>query len=213
MKIRDVMSTSVMTTTPETPLKEAALHLAREGISGLPVVDADGVVVGVLSEADVIAKEGNEHKAGGFLAWFLDPGDPWMDERMAARTVADAMSAPAITITPDRPVAEAATTMIEDGVNRLPVVEDGKLAGIVTRADLVRAFVRTDDEVRHEIEEDVIRRILWLDRDSLRVTVKDGLVTLDGTVPTKSDLELVPSLARRVPGVVDVESKLKSVEP
>lgn len=213
MKIRDVMSTSVITTTPDAPLKEAALHLAREGISGIPVVDEDGAVIGVLSEADVIVKEGNGHASHGFLAWFLDPGDPWLDDRMAAKTVGDAMSAPAIVVAPDRPVAEAATLMIEEGVNRLPVVEDGVLVGIVTRADLVRAFVRSDDEVQHEIEEDVIRRILWLDRDTLRVTVKDGLVTLVGTVPTKSDLELVPSLTRRVPGVIDVESKLKSVQP
>ncbi len=212
MHVRDVMSKAVLTTTAAAPLKEAALQLAREGVSGLPVVDAEGAVIGVISEADVIAKEGNEHKAGGFLAWFLDPGDPWLDERMAARTVGDAMSSPAIVIAPDRPVADAATRMIEDGINRLPVVEDGRLVGLVTRADLVRAFVRTDDEVRHEIEEDVVHRILWLDRDSLRVSVDEGIVSLEGKVPTKADLELVPSFVRRVPGVVAVESKLTSVE-
>lgn len=212
MKVRDVMSKVVITTTADTPLKDAALHLAREGVSGLPVVDVDGAVIGVFSEADVIAKEGNEHKAGGFLAWFLDPGDPWLDERMAARTVGEAMSSPAIVITPGTSVSDAATLMIEDGVNRLPVVDGGKLVGLVTRADLVRAFVRSDAEVRHEIEEDVIERILWLDRDMLRVTVEDGCVTLEGKVPTKTDLELVPSFIKHVPGVVAVESKLTSVE-
>jgi len=211
MKIRDVMSKDVLTTTPAAPLKEAALTLAREGISGLPVIE-DGVVIGVISEADVIAKEGNEHKTGGFLAWFLDPRDPWLDDRLAAKTVGDAMTSPAIVIGPDRPLSEAATLMIEDGVNRLPVVEDGVLVGLVTRADLVRAFVRTDDEVRHEIEDDVIRRVLWLERDTLRVSVENGIVTLEGKVPTKTDLELVPSFVRRVPGVVEVESRLTSVE-
>ena len=79
------------------------------------------------------------------------------------------MSAPALTIGPNRPVTEAANTMIEEGVNRLPVVDDdGVLIGIVTRADLVRAFVRSDEEVAREIREEVIRRTLWLEPDRSR---------------------------------------------
>lgn len=208
MKVRDVMTTPVLTTTPETSLKQAALTLARDGVSGLPVVDASGAVVGVFSEADVIAKEGEKPRQGGAMRWLFDVGDPWREDRFAARTVGDAMTAPAKTIAPDRPVAEAATRMIEEGVNRLPVVEDDRLVGIVSRADLVRAFVRSDEEIRQEIETEVVRKALWLDPSDLRVTVADGYVTLEGLVSSTADTELLPTFTRRVPGVVAVEAKL-----
>src|SRR5262245_55134716 len=147
MRVRDVMTTQVLTTTPGTSLRDAALVLATRGISGLPVVDDNGAVVGVFSEADVIAKEGIEPQKGGILRWLLEPADPWIEERLGATTVGEAMSAPPVTIGPDSSIARAATTMLEEGVNRLPVVERGELLGVVSRADLVRAFVRADDEI------------------------------------------------------------------
>ena len=130
----------------------------------MPVVDEAGLVVGVLSEADILAKEGGEQERKGFLQWFLDPTDPWVAARFDAVTVGEAMSSPAKTISPHRPVAEAATLMLEERVNRLPVVDvDGKLVGLVSRGDLVRAFARSDAEIQREIEEDVLRRVMWLD--------------------------------------------------
>jgi CBS domain-containing protein len=120
------------------------------------------------------------------------------------------MSAPALTIGPRRPVTNAAAMMIEEGVNRLPVIdEEERLIGIVTRADLVRAFVRSDAEVEHEIREDVIRRTLWLEPDTIVVQVENGEVRLGGEVETKSDAELIPTFVQRVPGVVSVRSKLR----
>ena len=100
--------------------------------------------------------------------------------------------------------------MIEEGVNRLPVVDDEeRLIGIVTRADLVRAFVRSDDEVEQEIREDVIRRTLWIEPDTIQVEVEGGEVRLSGEVETKGDAELIPTFVQRVPGVVAVLSKLR----
>ncbi len=214
MKVREVMTTAVVTTTPDESLKSAALALARNGISGLPVVDGDGTVIGVLSEADILVKEGDPHREqSGFLHWLLDPDDPWLGTRFEATTVADAMSSPVLTIEPDRPITEAATRMVEEDVNRLPVVDaDGKLVGLVSRGDLVRAFTRSDDEIRQEILDDVVRRALWMEDDGVRVSVDDGVVTLAGTVATRADAELLPTFVRRVPGVVSVESSLKSVE-
>ncbi len=210
MKVQDVMTSDVATTSPETPLKEAALALVQRRISGMPVVDGDGRVLGVLSEADILAKEGDDrHGGSGFLQWLVDPGDPWISARFDAVTVGDAMSAPAQTIGPERPLAEAATVMLNEGVNRLPVVDDdGRLIGLVSRGDLVRAFARPDDEIRHEIEEDVIRKALWLDPSTVNVTVKDGIVTLAGEVASAADAELLPTFARKVPGVVEVTSSL-----
>lgn len=210
MKVQDVMTTDVATTGPGTPLKEAALELVRRRISGMPVVDGDGHVLGVVSEADILAKEGDDRRGGGgFLQWLVDPGDPWITARFDAVTVGDAMSQPAQTIAPDRPLADAATIMLDEGINRLPVVDDdGKLIGLVSRGDLVRAFARPDDEIRHEIQEDVIRKALWLDPSTVSVTVENGIVTLAGEVSSAADAELLPTFARKVPGVVEVSSTL-----
>jgi len=209
MKVQDVMTTDVATTVPDAPLKEAAMELVRRRISGMPVVSSDLQVIGVVSEADILAKESGEPRGGGFLRWLVDPGDPWIRARFDAVTVGEAMSTPAQTIAPDRPIAEAATIMLDEGVNRLPVVDPGgTLVGLVSRGDLVRAFARPDDEILEDIEEDVIRRAMWLDPKTLDVTVTNGVVTLAGEVATAADAEIVPTLARKVPGVVSVNSSL-----
>ncbi len=211
MKVQDVMSTDVATTDPDALLKEAAKELVRRRISGMPVVNSDLQVVGVVSEADILAKESSDRRGGrgGFLQWLIDPGDPWIRARFDAVTVGEAMSTPAQTITPDRPLAEVATIMLAEGVNRLPVVDrNGKLVGLVSRGDLVRAFARPDDEIRREIEEDVICRTLWLDPATLEVTVANGIVTLAGEVASAAAAELLPTFTRQVPGVVQVNSSL-----
>ena len=209
MNVRDIMTTGVATTGPDSLLKEAAKELVRRRISGMPVVSGDLQVLGVISEADILAKEGGERHGGGLLGWLLDPADPWLTARFDAVRVGDAMSAPARTITPDRPVAEAATIMLEESVNRLPVVNaDGTLIGLVSRADLVRAFARPDSEILEDIEEDVIRKAMWLDPNSVNVSVTNGMVTLAGEVSSAADAELLPTFTRNVPGVVDVTSSL-----
>jgi CBS domain-containing protein len=209
MKVQDVMTTDVATTGPDAPLKEAAMELVRRRISGMPVVNSDLQVIGVVSEADILAKEGDEPSGGGFLRWLVDPGDPWVRARFDAVTVGEAMSTPAQTITPDRPIAEAATIMLDEGVNRLPVIDTGgKLVGLVSRGDVVRAFARPDDEILEDIEEDVIRKAMWLDPNTLDVTVTNGVVALAGEVATAADAEIVSTLTRKVPGVVSVNSSL-----
>src|SRR5580765_3776523 len=149
MRVQDVMTKTVHTVTPETPLKRVAAVLAALGISGLPVLDADGAVVGIVSEADILYKERLEPPARGRLRTLLGPAQADAEKaKLEARTAGEAMTSPALTIGPRRPVAEAAGRMLDEHVNRLPVVDDaGRLLGIVTRADLVRAFVRTDDEI------------------------------------------------------------------
>ncbi|MER3488130.1 MAG: hypothetical protein C4307_05140 [Chloroflexota bacterium] len=119
------------------------------------------------------------------------------------------MTSPAITIEPKRTVTEAAATMVEKKVNRLPVVDDeGNLVGIVTRADLVRAFVRSDEEIAREIREDVVFRTLWIPPEQVEVEVEKGVVTLRGHVENRSDAELLAKFVQRVPGVIAVESSL-----
>jgi CBS domain-containing protein len=211
MKVEDVMTREVTTVSPETPLKEAAMLLATNRFSGLPVVDASGEVVGVLSEADILVKEGGRHEERhGVLHWLLEPEDPGFEAKLEATTAGDAMSSPPVTISPIRPLREAANRMLDEGVNRLPVVdENGSLVGLVTRGDLVRAFVRSDEEIKEEIETDVLVRIMWIDRpDTVKVTVKGGVVTLEGELESESDIQLTTRFVERVPGVVAVDSKL-----
>jgi CBS domain-containing protein len=210
MRVQDLMTRNVLTVRSSTPLKDAAALLAEHRISGLPVVDGERRVLGVLSEGDILFKESGTTEKQGFFDRLLAVPATGLDLKLAAKTAGEAMSAPALTIGPRRPVTEAATTMIEEGVNRLPVVDDDeRLIGIITRADLVRAFVRSDAEVENEIREDVIRRTLWMEPDTIQVEVHDGEVRLAGEVETKGDAELIPTFVQRVPGVVGVLSKLR----
>jgi CBS-domain-containing membrane protein len=112
-------------------------------------------------------------------------------------------------IAPYQSVSEAARLMVTRRVNRLPVVKDGKLVGIVTRADLVRAFTRGDDEIEQEIRDDVLERTMWLDPSRVDVVVEKGVVTLDGRLQTRSDVDLLRGLVARLPGVSSVESTVR----
>jgi CBS domain-containing protein len=209
MKVHEIMSSEVVTVSTDTSLKEVAEVLAERGISGLPVVDDDGFVVGVVSEADILFKERGPSSRAGVLGWLLDRYGYEGQLKLEAQIAGEAMTAPAITIAPNRPVAEAAHLMLERRVNRLPVVENARLVGLVTRTDLVRAFARPDEAIEREIREDVLERILWLrDPGAVRVEVSRGNVRLSGAADSEFDAELVGAFAARVPGVVDVESSL-----
>jgi CBS domain-containing protein len=207
MKIEHLMSTDVITVRPDTSLKQVAETLMRHRISGAPVVNEQGTVLGVVSEADILAKErGPEAPRGGLVRRLLRDAE---SEKPAVRTAADAMSVPATTIGPSRDVSEAARLMLEQGIKRLPVVGPiGTLLGIVTRSDLVRAFARSDDEIENEIRDDLMPRTLWLDDEAIRVEVEGGEVTLSGEVARRTEAELLSLLVERVPGVVEVRSAL-----
>lgn len=205
MRVRELMTEGVVSVKPDASLRNAASILVDRRLSGLPVVDEDGEVVGVLSETDIVMKASGGTERGGYLAWFFD--SDLTGAKVAAETVGEAMSSPALTITPDRGVHEAARLMVEERVNRLPVVQDGALVGILTRSDIVRAFTRTDAEIANEINEDILRRTFWAEPGSVAVVVSDGRVTLTGAVETDADKEMLPLFVSRVPGVVAVSAE------
>jgi CBS domain-containing protein len=209
MTIEDVMTTDVVTVRPETPLKEVARLLVDRRISGLPVTDAGGAVLGVVSEADLLAMECGAPPAHGRLASILDPGGVLARLKADARVAGDAMTSPAITIASYRSIPAAAQEMLDRGINRLPVVAADRLVGIVTRADLVRAFARSDEETAAEVREQV-QYFLAIADDvvQLDIRVEDGETTLGGAVRRRSVAEALPSFVARIPGVVGVRSEL-----
>ena len=211
MRVRELMTEHVLTIGPEAPIKDVAKILVEHGISGLPVCDIEGHVLGVVSEGDILFKEHDptEGHVGGPLGWIVDGSPSYQGAiKAAALTAEKAMTAPAVTVAPWASVAEAARLMSERRVNRLPVVKDDRLVGIVTRADLVRAFTRGDDEIEKEIVDEVLGQTLWIDPGKVTVDVSRGAVRLDGRLDTRSDVELLERIVTRVPGVVSLASSV-----
>jgi CBS domain-containing protein len=203
MKVNEIMTANVATVSQNVTLKEVAELMVERGVAGIPVTNAEGRVLGVVSEADIIVKVAGRPESAGIIGSILAPKQ--LDERrLAATTAGEAMTAPAVTIDAEQSVGEAARLMVERAVNRLPVLADGKLVGILSRADLVRAFVRPDGEVLEELRREVARR-LSLAPEQLEIGVTGGRVRIDGHVETRIDAELIEAFAWRVPGVVAVD--------
>jgi len=208
VRVGHVMTRDVVSVTPDTPLKDVAAAIVERGISGLPVCDADGAVVGVLSEADLLVKQGGSpERSGGLFAWLVETASAPDLAKLRAHTAGEAMTSPAVTVETASPVSEAARTMVSLGVNRLPVVEDGRLVGIVTRADLVRLFTRSDEEIARDIRQDVVKR-LWIAPERIEIEVEQGEVVLRGEVDTEVEAGLLEKRIPLVAGVVGVRSEL-----
>ncbi|WP_416981920.1 CBS domain-containing protein [Streptomyces sp. T028] len=189
--VGEVMTREVVQAHRETPFKDVVRLLDRHRISGLPVVDDDDKVVGVISGTDLIRRQASRSPVG------------------RAVTARQLMSTPAITVHPEQRIADAARVMERHGVERLPVVdEEDRLIGIATRRDLLRVFLRTDDEIRREVHDDVLPRALGRPAHGVGVSVRDGVVTLHGSLEPDADLPLVIRLTYRVDGVVGVVNRL-----
>jgi CBS-domain-containing membrane protein len=207
-RVRNVMTREVVTVTEQAPFSELVRLLAVHKISALPVVTNTGWVVGVVSEADLLHKEEYQEDYDG-EGWLQRRRRRVARAKAAGRTAGELMSAPAITVAADATVPMAAKLLARHGIKRLPVVDDQhRLVGIVSRADLLRLFLRDDEAIHREIIDDVLLRGLWIEPTTVLVTVQDGVVTLTGHLERKSLLPMVVHLTRTVPGVVDVVSRL-----
>jgi CBS domain-containing protein len=206
MKVRDLMTTDPITTTPDALLKEAARIMVREKISGLPVMEGSKVV-GIVTEGDFLRQEANRdqpYRLSLLEALFGEGG-----AEPAVETVGEVMTEPVITITPDATVSEAARVMSHRKVKRLPVLDDGgNLIGVISRADVVNAFTKPDEVIEDEVREDIVRRLLFLEPDVIDVGVDDGVVTLSGELENRTEAHLLEELTRRIAGVVRVVSNL-----
>ena len=207
MKVRDLMTTNPVTTTPDTPLKEAARLMVKHKVSGLPVVK-NGKVVGMVTEGDFLRQEANRDQPYRFSlldALFGDqPASPPNAEK-----VGQVMTEQVLTVAPDASLSEAARIMVNRRVKRLPVVgTDGSLIGVISRADVVNAFTKPDDVIEDEIREDIIRRLLFLTPEAIDVSVSQGIVTLSGELENRTEAHLLEELTRRLDGVIRVDSHL-----
>jgi CBS domain-containing protein len=201
MRAREIMSTPVITAHPETPLKEVAEILARHRITGVPVVDGKGHLVGIISESDFVRKMEGEQRRGrlGPMAEVLGKA-----RKLQTQAASELMTNRVITGGPDTSVRELTRLMSAHDVNRIPIVEEGRLIGIVTRADILRTFVRTDTAISEEVQWRLAHE-LWIDPGGLEIATHNGVVTMAGEVDTHSDVALAERWAAATEGVVAVD--------
>ncbi|MFJ7904681.1 CBS domain-containing protein [Streptomyces sp. NPDC096198] len=203
--VSDVMTQTVAAVGRRAPFKEIVQLMQDWQVSALPVLEGEGRVVGVVSEADLLPKEElrDEPDAG-----YLQLRQPVDVAKAAALTAGDLMSSPAITVPAGATLAEAARIMAHEGVKRLPVVDDaGLLAGLVSRADLLKVFLRDDEDIAEEVRRE-IASYLFPPPSAVHVEVHDGVVTITGRLADSALVPVAARLIRAVEGVVGVEFDL-----
>ncbi len=212
--VKDVMTTRVVSVTRDATFRAMAAALREHRVSAFPVLDDDGKVIGVVSEADMLVKEALDsepHGMPGMITGILRRKE---QEKARGITAGDLMTSPPITVTPDDSLERAARLMYTRKVKRLPVIDgNGHLVGIIGRADLLAVFDRSDEDIRREIRDQVIQRDLRTDPAVFGVVVKDGIVTLEGVAETKEFGHDIVQRVRHVQGVVAVRDRLTYPRP
>jgi CBS domain-containing protein len=202
--VKDVMTTRVIAVRKNATFKEMAARLREHRVSAFPVLGDQDEVIGVVSEADLLTKEALEF--GGKPVGLRHHRE---QVKAAGLTAEDLMTSPPVTIRPKDFVSHAARLMYARRVKRLPVVDDdGRLVGIVSRADLLSVYGRPDDDIRHDIVEQIILDALLTDPARFVLTVKDGIVTVEGTPETAAVGHDMIEEIRHVEGVVAVRDRL-----
>ena len=230
MNVADIMTRTVISVTPETTIAEAAQLLLQHRISGLPVVDPGGAVVGIVTEGDLLrrAETGTQRRHARWLEFLIAPGRLAREYTDAnARNVGEVMSEEVVSATPRDALSDVVEVMERRRVKRLPVIEAGRLVGIVSRANLVRALVQgmakpsgTSDDSVIASDAELCGRILaeiarqpWGPRASVDVRVTDGVVELHGTIIDDRERTALQVLAEKIPGVKAVRDNLVWIEP
>jgi CBS domain-containing protein len=197
----------VVTGRPGTPYKEIARLLTEHGVSALPIVGDADRVLGIVSEADLLHKESRAQLGEPALPP-LTPAQARRRHKAQAATGVELMTSPAVTITPDDDVAEAARRLESHHIKRMPVVDStGRLAGIISRRDILRVFLRTDAELCDEART-VLVDDLWIDPEGWSVDVEQGTVHLTGRMDRRSTVRIAEATVRRIDGIVAVHSTL-----
>jgi CBS-domain-containing membrane protein len=206
-KVKDVMTTDVVTVHADTPYGDIVSTLAKHRISAVPVVDRFHEVIGVVSEADLLHKVefigDTEHR---LFEWGSKKANRAKADGV---TAIELMNSPAVTIQPGDSVVVAAKRMEAAKVKRLPVVNDrGHVVGIVARSDLLKMYLRPDQDLLEDVVENVLRRMLWIDPLTVKPEVHGGVVTLAGSLDRRSTAELAVHITKSVPGVIQVVDQI-----
>jgi CBS domain-containing protein len=215
-KVQDLMTRKVFTVGPETPFKDVVETLLRHDVSGLPVVDDDGRLLGIVTEADLVSKEaygGSRRRPVQVLVDVLGGDARWTHKAMGL-TAESLMTPRPFAIGPGEDATFAARRMLEHRVKRLPVVDhDNRVVGMLSRHDLLRVFDRPDADITLDLRDRLASPRYAPEDHEITFTVDRGVVRLEGTVLYPSDRAVVEGLARSIPGVVAVESAVEAREP
>jgi CBS domain-containing protein len=204
--VEEVMTHQVVTAQRDTPFKTVAALLARNDVSAVPVVDSRNHPVGIVSQADLLRKESAQPDQNGRPGVWMRPRDR---HRAEAETAEGLMTRTVFTARPGWTLVEAAQLMDRHHVKRLPVVDEADaLVGIVSRGDLLGVFLRPDGAIRQEIVHDVLQSTLFVTPGAVQAEVRDGVVTLRGTLARRSLVPIALRLCRAVDGVVAVHDQL-----
>ena len=205
--VDDVMTRAVTTAVRGTAFKDIVRTMQDRRISALPVVDGDGHVVGIVSEADLLPKEEFRDSDPDRRTQLLRLSDL---AKAGGLTAEELMTAPVLTVRADATLAQAARTMARAKVKRLPVVDgEGRLEGVVSRADLLKVFLRGDEEIAEEVRREVVTYLFPAPASAVRVEVHEGVVRLSGPARDTSLVSVAERLVRAVEGVVDVHIALE----
>ncbi|RDI51147.1 CBS domain-containing protein [Nocardia mexicana] len=206
--VADVMTRDVVSVRVDTPFKHVIRTLAEHDVSGVPVLDRKRYVVGMISEADLLDRQAYLGGGRRAIAWSVLRRREFARKR-DARTAADLMSTPAVTVDVDARVTAAAAVLARGGVKRAAVVDDrGVLVGIVSRKDLLSVYLRSDAELADEIRTEVLEKAVWLAPAEATVEVRNGVVTLRGVVEQRGTIGIVTALTDVVDGVVEVHNEI-----
>lgn len=217
MKVEEIMTKDVITVSPKTPIHEAAALMIDHGVSGLPVVDDAGSVVGIVSEGDLILREKPRERAPWWRLFFGDA------ERLAREyqkahgmTVGEVMTRSLIAVSPDFPIESAALILDQHRIRRVPVVADGQLLGILSRGDLIKALAKAPARAGGQPSDERLVREMrarlaeepWVSNRGIVAQAKDGVLSLWGLVLTETEKSAVETMARTIEGCKGIDSHL-----